>query len=123
MFILYLKKVSQVINWDFFTQLPTGPGLPGGGLANGILGSVTMVGLASLFGIPWGCFLGICLSEYHSHPLSKLLRFVIDLSISTPSIVIGIFVYSLIVSFFGFSAYAGALTLLLILNPNYRKNY
>jgi len=111
------EKGFQVINWSFFTQLPTTPGLSGGGLANGILGSLIMVGMASFFGIPWGCFLGICLSEYHSHPLSKFLRFVVDLSVSTPSIVIGVFVYSLIVSFFGFSAYAGALALLLILVP------
>lgn len=111
------EKGFKVINWDFFTQLPAGPGVSGGGLANAILGSVIMVGMASLIGIPWGCFLGICLSEYHSHPLSKFLRFVVDLSISTPSIVIGIFVYNLIVVFFEFSAYAGALALLLILVP------
>ena len=111
------EKGFRVINWDFFTQLPASPGVSGGGLANAILGSMIMVGMASLIGIPWGCFLGICLSEYRSHPLSKFLRFVIDLSISTPSIVIGIFVYNLVVVFFDFSAYAGALTLLLILVP------
>ncbi len=111
------ERGFQALNWDFFTQLPTSPGAPGGGLANAMLGSAAMVGLAGLFGVPWGCFLGICLSEYRSLPLSKLLRFVIDLSISAPSIVIGVFVYSLIVSFFGFSAYAGALALALILVP------
>ena len=111
------QKGLKVINWDFFTSLPTPPGTPGGGLANGILGSVIMVGLASLCGIPWGCLLGVCLSEYRSHPISRLLRFVVDLFISTPSIVTGIFVYSILVSFFGFSAYAGALALLLILVP------
>ena len=111
------KKGFRVINLDFFTQLPAAPGVSGGGLANAILGSVIMVGMAALFGIPWGWFLGVCLSEYKSHPLSKVLRFVVDLSISTPSIVIGIFVYSLVVTTFGFSAYAGALALLLILVP------
>ncbi len=118
-FIAYFvfEKGLSVINWDFFIQLPTGPGISGGGLANAILGSVIMVSMASLIGIPWGCLLGIFLSEYKFHPLSKLLRFVIDLSISTPSIVIGIFVYSLVVIFFGFSAYAGAIALLLILIP------
>ena len=118
-YIVYFvfEKGFQAINWDFFTQLPPNPGRSGGGLANAILGSAIMVGLASLVGLPWGCFLGVFLSEYHFHPLSKLLRFVINLSISTPSIVIGIFVYSLIVSFFGFSAYAGALALLLIFVP------
>ncbi|MDE0091916.1 MAG: phosphate ABC transporter permease PstA [Oligoflexia bacterium] len=111
------KKGFSAISWDFFTKLPAAPGVGGGGLANGILGSAVMVGMACLVGLPWGCFLGIFLSEYRSHPLSKLLRFVIDLFISTPSIVIGIFVYSLLVSFFGFSAYAGSLALLLILVP------
>ena len=110
------EKGFDVIDWDFFTQLPAGPGQPGG-IANAILGSATMVGMASLIGLPWGCFLGIFLSEYQTHPLSRILRFVVDMSISTPSIVIGIFVYSLIVTFFGFSAYAGALALLLIFVP------
>lgn len=111
------EKGFHVINWDFFTQLPGGPGGSRGGLANAILGSAVMVGMASLMGIPWGGFLGVCLSEYQTRPISKALRFVVDLSISTPSIVIGIFIYSLIVAFFGFSAYAGALALLLIFVP------
>ena len=111
------KKGFSAINWDFFTKLPSGPGFIGGGLANGILGSVIMVGMACLAGLPWGGLLGIFLSEYQFHPLSKLLRFIVNLSISTPSIVMGIFVYSLLVSFFGFSAYAGALSLMLILVP------
>ena len=118
-FIAYFvfEKGLSAISWDFFTQIPAGPGVSGGGLANAILGSALMVGMASLLGIPWGCFLGICLSEYRFHPLSRVLRFVIDLSISVPSIVIGIFVYNLLVVFFGFSAYAGALALLLIFVP------
>ena len=111
------QKGFSAVNWDFFTKLPAGPGLIGGGLANGILGSLIMVGMACVIGIPWGAFLGIFLSEYRHHPLSKLLRFVIDLSVSTPSIVMGIFVYSLLVSFFGFSAYAGSMALMLILIP------
>ena len=118
-YIVYFvfQKGFGVIDLDFFTSLPSNPGSGEGGLANAIVGSLTMVGLASFCGIPWGCLLGVCLSEYSSHRLSKILRFVIDLSISTPSIVIGIFVYSLIVAFFGFSAYAGAFALLLILVP------
>ena len=111
------EKGFNALNWDFFTQLPPAPGDSGGGLANAILGSAVMVGMASFLGVPWGCFLGIFLSEYPHLSLSRLLRFILDLSISVPSIVIGIFVYSLIVTFFGFSAYAGALSLLLILVP------
>ena len=111
------EKGFQALDWDFFTKLPPAPGTGGGGLANAILGSLTMVGLAGLVGVPWGGLLGVCLSEYRFHPVSKLLRFVVDLSISAPSIVIGIFVYCLIVAFFDFSAYAGAFALLLIMVP------
>lgn len=112
-----VKKGGASLNWDLLTQLPVGPGGQGGGLANGIIGSAVMVGLACLFGVPWGTALGICLNEYKGSWVSKILRFIVDLSISTPSIVIGIFVYSSLVVFFGFSAYAGALALLIILVP------
>jgi len=111
------KKGMMAINWELLTHLPTGPGGTGGGLANGIVGSIIMVGLACLVGVPWGGTLGICLSEYRSSAVSKVLRFVVDLSTSTPSIVIGIFVYSCVVVLFGFSAYAGALSLMIILLP------
>ena len=123
-YIVYfvLQKGLNIIDWSFFTQLPPSPGTTGGGLANGLLGSLKMTGLACLFGIPWACFLGIFLSEHRLDPISKALRFVIDLSISAPSIVIGIFVYSVVVSFFGFSAYAGSLALLIILIPIVTKN-
>ena len=123
-YIVYfvLQKGFNIIDWSFFTQLPPSPGSTGGGLANGLLGSLKMTGLACLFGIPWAAFLGIFLSEHRLHPLSKALRFLIDLSVSAPSIVIGIFVYSLVVSFFGFSAYAGSLALLIILIPIVTKN-
>ena len=105
------------MSWELFTALPKGPGETGGGLANAILGSVVMVTLACIGGIPWGVFLGICLSEYSATRVSRVLRFVVDLSISAPSIVIGIFVNILVVIRFGFSAYAGALSLLIILVP------
>lgn len=118
-YIVYyvLQKGGAAINWELFTALPKGPGEEGGGLANAILGSMTMVTLACAGGIPWGVFLGICLSEYSYTRVAKTLRFVVDLFISAPSIVIGIFVYILVVTNFGFSAYAGALSLLIILVP------
>ena len=116
------QKGLGVLNLDFFLKLPPSPGESGGGLANGILGSMKIVGLACLLGIPWAVFLGVFLSENSKHIFAPILRFVIDLLISTPSIVIGIFVYSLIVSFFGFSAYAGSLALLIILIPIVTKS-
>ena len=116
------QKGLGVLGLDFFLKLPPSPGESGGGLANGILGSIKIVGLACLVGIPWAIFLGVFLSETPKHFLAPILRFVIDLLISTPSIVIGIFSYSLLVSFFGFSAYAGALALLIILIPIVTKS-
>ena len=112
-----LKRGLPAINWNLLTRLPQSPSGTEGGLANGIIGSMIMVGLACLIGIPWGTVLGICLNEYRSSRISKVLKFIIDLSISTPSIVIGIFVYSCMVVLFGFSAYAGALSLMIILIP------
>lgn len=118
-YIMYyvFQRGFQAIDFNLFTQLPGSPTDSGGGLANGIIGSMKMVGLACLFGIPWGIFLGICLSEYRQFPISKILRFVINLSVNTPSIVIGIFIYTCMVVYFGFSAYAGAMSLLMILVP------
>ena len=109
---------GNALNWELLTELPGGPGQKGSmGIANGILGSAIMVGLASLVGTPWGIFLGICLNEYRHSFISKVLRFIVDLSISTPSIIIGIFVYSILVIPFGFSAYAGSLALMIIFVP------
>lgn len=116
------QKGLGVLSLDFFLKLPPSPGESGGGLANGILGSIKIVGLACLLGIPWAFFLGVFLSENPKRFPAPILRFVIDLLISAPSIVIGIFVYSLLVSFFGFSAYAGALALLIILIPIVTKS-
>ena len=123
-YIVYyvLQRGYAAINWDIFTMLPKGPGETGGGLANAILGSLTMVTLACVIGVPWGLGLGLCMSEYRHTRTAKILRFVVDLSVNTPSIVVGIFVYSLVVVFFGFSAYAGALSLLIILLPIIAKS-
>ena len=109
---------GPALNWDLFTQLPGGMGSERAmGIANGIAGSAVMTGLAALFGAPWGILMGIALNEYRGAPFSKALRFAVDLSISAPSIVIGVFVYSAFVVFFGYSAYAGALALMIIFVP------
>ena len=113
-----LIRGGSALNLELLTELPGGPGKKGAmGIANGILGSAVMVGLASLVGTPWGIFLGICLNEYRHSFISKVLRFIVNLSISTPSIIIGIFVYSFMVVPFGFSAYAGAVALMIIFVP------
>ncbi len=119
LFIVYyvLAKGISSVNWDFFTQLPKPPGEEGGGMSNALIGSLVVVGMASLVGIPWGMGMGVYLSEYRATRTAKALRFVVDLLISAPSIVIGIFIYGFIVVRYGFSSYAGSAALLLIMLP------
>ena len=119
LFIVYyvLQKGLSAVNWEFFTQLPAPPGEKGGGMANALVGSAVVVGMASLVGVPWGVGMGIYLSEYKHTRTAMVLRFVTDLLISAPSIVVGIFIYGVVVSRYGFSAYAGASALLLIMLP------
>ena len=119
LFIVYyvLAKGISAVNWDFFTQLPKPPGEEGGGMANALIGSLVVVGMASLVGIPWGMGMGVYLSEYKATRTARILRFVIDLLISAPSIVVGIFIYGFIVVRYGFSSYAGSAALLLIMLP------
>ena len=112
-----LSKGGGALNWDFFTQIPKGPGEVGGGMANAILGSGSLVFLASLGGIPWGMAVGIYLSEYSYGNTARILSFVVDLLASVPSIVVGIFAYGFIVVPFGFSAYAGGAALMVIMIP------
>ena len=119
LFIVYyvLEKGVSAINWDFLTQLPTSPGEKGGGMSNALIGSAIVVGMASFIGVPYGIGIGVYLSEYKHTKTSKVLRFVIDLLISAPSIVVGIFIYVVIVTRYGFSAYAGSAALMLIMLP------
>jgi phosphate transport system permease protein len=112
-----IEHGASSLTWAFFTQLPKGPGDLGGGMGNAMLGSLAMLGLAGLIGIPWGLASGIYLSEYGRGRTAQFLRFSIDLLASTPSIVVGIFVYGVVCVHFGFSAYAGALALAIIMLP------
>ncbi len=106
------------IDWAFFTELPKPPGENGGGMANGIIGSFAMVGIASLIGIPIGFFGGIFLAEYDGGWFSHTVRYMADLLNGIPSIVVGIIAWSLIVyRTKTFSAWAGGIALSLILIP------
>ena len=114
---VFLKGYS-VMNLDFFTNLPAPPGAEGGGMANAVLGSLILAVIASIVGIPVGVALGIYLSEFSKTKLASNLRFVIDLMTSIPSIVVGLFVYSIVVlPMKSFSAWAGGLALALIMLP------
>jgi phosphate transport system permease protein len=118
-FILWyvIKQGATGINWEFLTATPVGPGSTGGGIGNAILGSLIMLVMACAIGIPWGTAAGIYLSEYGRGRTATLLRFTIDLLNSVPSIIVGIFIYGVVVVRFGFSAIAGSLALSVIMLP------
>jgi phosphate transport system permease protein len=106
------------INWAFFTQLPKPVGETGGGMANAIVGSAKLLLGASLIGVPIGFFGGIYLAEFSGGFVASIVRYSADLLNGVPSIVIGIFAYSMVVlPFKHFSAYAGAFALGLMMIP------
>lgn len=106
------------LNWDFFTQLPGAAGEPGGGMANAIAGTLVLVALAAAIGIPVAVLGGTFLSEYPGTRLSRTARFAADVMNGIPSIVIGLFVYVLIVlPLRHFSALAGGVALGIMLIP------
>jgi phosphate transport system permease protein len=102
-----------------FTQDTPAPGSEGGGLRNAIVGSLMMVGLSVLVSTPIGILAGIYLTEYGDQSkTAEVTRFVTDIMLSAPSIVLGLFVYSIAVATVGnFSGYAGSLALSLIAVP------
>jgi len=106
------------ISWNFFTKLPVPVGETGGGMANAILGSAKMLLLASLFGVPFGFFGAIYLAEFSGATTAFVVRYAADLLNGVPSIVIGIFAYSLVVHpFRQYSTLAGGFALGLMMIP------
>src|SRR5437867_3746955 len=91
-----VKSGIGAINWDFFTKLPKPVGETGGGMANAIVGTFVLLGLASLIGVPVGVLGGIYISEYGGRRLNWWIRFVADLLNGVPSIICGIVVYALV---------------------------
>lgn len=111
-------KGINAINWDFFTNLPTPPGMEGGGLANAIVGTMLMTIVAALIAVPFGMLAGTYLSEFGKNQLGNLTRFLTYILVSAPSIVIGVFVYLILVKpFQQFSGWAGAIALAIIMLP------
>jgi len=109
---------GKSVDWNFFTKLPAPPGETGGGMANAIVGSAIMVGLAALIGIPVGFLGGIYLAEFGGKTVGFAVRYTADLLNGVPSIVIGIFAWTVIVvPMKGFSALAGGFALSLMLIP------
>ena len=106
------------LSWSILTQMTPAPG-DEGGLANAIMGSLLMVGLATAIGTPVGVMSGIYLAEYGQRgALGGITRFINDILLSAPSIVVGLFIYSVVVTRMkSFSAWAGVLALALIVVP------
>jgi phosphate transport system permease protein len=116
--ILFYKGFSA-IDWNMFTQSTPAPGSEGGGLANAIVGSLLIVASCTLISTPIGVMAGIYLSEYGAgSKIAAVTRFVNDIMLSAPSIVIGLFVYAIYVAQVKhFSGWAGTIALSLIAIP------
>lgn len=108
----------SAINWEFFTELPRPAGEPGGGMANAIVGSLIVTGLAALIGLPVGIGAGVYLAEFGRNRYGNVIRFITDVLNGVPSIVVGIFVYAWIVIWMKhYSAIAAGIALGIIMIP------
>ncbi|HSY89723.1 MAG TPA: phosphate ABC transporter permease PstA [Candidatus Binatus sp.] len=105
------------INWAFLTQTPKPVGEAGGGMANAIVGSAVILGIASVIGVPFGIGAGIYLAEFGRNRFGSAIRFTADVLNGVPSIVIGIVAWSILVRSRGFSAAAGGVALAIMMVP------
>jgi phosphate transport system permease protein len=113
-----IRQGASAINVNFFTHLPKAVGETGGGMANAIVGSMLLLALAFVIGVPLGVLGGIFLAEYGSVRVNACVRFLADVLNGVPSIVWGMVAYTLVVvPMKSFSTYAGGLSLGLIMIP------
>lgn len=106
------------VNWNFFTKLPAPVGETGGGMANAIIGSGKLLLLASLIGVPIGLMGGVYLAEFGGRTFSFIVRYTTDLLNGVPSIVIGIFAYTVaVLPVHHFSTFAGGFALGVMMIP------
>ena len=113
-----IYKGASSLNLSFFTHMPAPVGEPGGGMANAIVGTFELVGLACLMGVPVGVGAGLFLAESRGTRTATLVRFAADVMMGVPSIVVGIFAYAVVVRpMGGFSTLAGAFALAVIMIP------
>ena len=119
--ILYVvvSRGLGALNLSFFTQLPTPPGMSGGGLANAIVGTLVLTAAATLMAVPLGLLAGVYLAEFSDESRTgDYSRFSANVLMGMPSIIVGVFAYSLVVVPLGhFSGYAGALALAILMLP------
>jgi phosphate transport system permease protein len=114
---LVIKGASS-LNLAFFIHMPAPVGEKGGGMANAIVGTLELIGLASLMGVPVGIGSGLYLAAHRGSPFASAARFGADVMMGVPSIVIGIFAYAVVVRpMGGFSTLAGAVALAVIMIP------
>ncbi|NMB76267.1 MAG: phosphate ABC transporter permease PstA [Myxococcales bacterium] len=114
-----VRRGAAAFNPAFFTELPAPPGVEGGGLANAMLGTLMITGLAALFGVPAGMLGGVYLSEYgRGKRFGDVVRFVMSAMMGVPSILVGLFAYGLLVVTSGhFSGWAAVFALAMIMIP------
>ena len=114
-----VSRGSVAFTTAFFTHLPTPPGVAGGGLANAMLGTLLLTGLAVLFSVPTGLMAGVYLAEFgRESRFAAAVRMATNILMGVPSIISGVFVYTLLVATLGhFSGFAGAAALALIMLP------
>ena len=119
-----LQQGLPALNLSFFTELPKPVGEVGGGMANALVGTLILIGIASVIGIPWGIATALFLSEYGDRSrVSGAIRFCVDILASVPSIVIGLFAYAVVVlPMRRFSACAGGFALGILMVPTVARS-
>jgi len=117
--LLYVvRRGAGALSISFFTQLPRPVGETGGGMVNAVVGTLELVLLASVMGIPVGVAAGLFLAEYRATKLARIIRFAADVLAGVPSILVGVVVYAtVVVRMKHFSAFAGAISLAVLMLP------
>lgn len=117
-FYYTISKGIANLNLNFFIKLPTPVGTPGGGMTNAIVGTLELVGIGGLIGIPIGIFAGTYLAEFGNNKFAWVVRFLSDVLSGVPSIVVGVVAYTLVViPMKSFSALAGGVALAILMIP------
>jgi len=111
------RRGASALSWDFFTKNAATFGQSGGGVANALVGSLVIVGLATAMAVPVGILIALYVSEFAPPRVGDLVRLVLDVLNGLPSIIIGIFVYGLLVIGSGQAAWKGSFALAIIMLP------
>jgi phosphate transport system permease protein len=111
------QRGASALSWDFFTKTAATFGQGGGGVANALVGSIVIVGLATVMAVPVGILIALYVAEFAPPRIADLTRLVLDVLNGLPSIIIGIFVYGLLVIGSGQAAWKGSLALAIIMLP------